>query len=540
MLRHRSLTLTLCLLAAGAGAQSPDEFSHPIGLFADMAADTLTQDIFNHHAPLPGLRLAAYDPVPGHDLFLDAIDIACADLDGDGWTDVVLGAGHTAGDPPSRLLWGRPDGFFDLAQPSPLPALMTRVVRADVDGDGRTDLVAIVHTGGSRRPHHDMYAASNEPRSEIVILRNNGDRTFAVQPLGLAAASLSVSDLDGDRWLDIIAVQPSMDDTAAATVLVLRGGPEGFAPPRAIAAPVRPFLAPRVACLDLAGAGRLQPILFSNHILDPWPAPHVLDDPLGQPAWRPLGLLLDGATAALAQADIDRDGRPELLVGVTDYAGGRNKLLLSDGAGRWHDIGREAGLWAGYNYTYGAAWGDVDNDGRSDLWQCRFFADGRSTRSQLFWNRGDSTFVNATAALSRPASPSSLRAVWIDSDRDGRLDLLAAFNTPYTDSMPFERCRPLLYRNHSEAGGWLQVELSGRPPNTDALGAVITAWTDGRPMWRHLDDGSASGGACPPLEQHFGLGGHAAVDSVVVLWPQGGRQVWRGLAGGRRHVLVEE
>jgi len=201
-------------------------------------------------------------------------------------------------------------------------------------------------------------------------------------------------------------------------------------------------------------------------------------------------------------------------------------------------VGRLAGLWGGYTYTTGAAWGDADNDGRVDLWQCRSYSENRSTESQFFWNQGDTTLVNATAALSRPAAPGSRRAAWLDADRDGRLDLLATFVTYYTDVTPFERCRPILYLNRSEAGHWLTLELEGRPPNTDALGAVVKAWAGGQVMWRHVDDGTTSGGAAPPLVQHLGLGAATQCDSVVVWWPpRGERQVWRSLAAGQHHVL---
>jgi hypothetical protein len=547
-------TLVICLLGGSALAQSPDEYRHPIGLFADMAADTVTSDLFNHFEPLPGLWFEAVDPVPGYDLFLDCRDIAVADLDGDGLNDVVLAAGMVAGDPPSRLLWGRPDGRFEPAAPATLPQYMSRVVRADLDGDGRTDLVAIVLSGGYRNPRHDPTWDLAQPHREVTVLRNRGDRTFAAHPLGIPAVDVTVADYDGDGWLDLIAVVPAADQIALATVVVLRGGPDGLQLVHEVGPPVAGYRHPRLWSVDLLQTGRPTPAIMGHETLDPWPAAYLLDDPLGAPVWRRLDLPLDGAVAPPALADVENEGALALFIGLSDYAGGRNRLLVRNqpaGSERavqagqeavpsWRDIGREAGLWAGYHYTIGTAWGDLDNDGLIDLWQCRAFAEGRDTQSQLYWNRGAARYVNATAALSRPAAPSSHRAVWIDTDGDGRLDLLAAFRTYYTETMPIERCRPLLYRNLSEAGNWLQIRLAGRPPNTDAIGATVRAWVGGRPRWRHLDDGSTSGGACPPLVLHYGLGTATQADSVVVRWPGGEQQVWRDLAAGQLHVLVQE
>lgn len=537
----------LVLFMSAASAQSPDDYRHPIGLFADLAADTVTSDLFNHFAPLDGWRFEATEPVPGLELIHSTEGLVCADFDQDGWTDVLLTGSAAPEDPPTRLLWGRPGGGFEVMEPSPVPERLHIATRADLDGDGLTDLVAVVATGGLRSPRHDPYGVSRYPHLEVTLLTNLGNRRFAVTPLGITAYSMALADLDRDGRLDLALTQAPEPDDVGLNLQFLRGEPGGFGEPRPLAIPmtssrdglfggtafwsVVAYLQP-----DPREAGELLVIPFVQ--MDPYPAPLVIDHPLGDATWRPAALPTGDTSPCLALADVDGDGRPDLFRGSNDYDGGRNRLYLDVAAGRWHDVGRLAGLWGGYTYTTGAAWGDADNDGRVDLWQCRSYSENRSTESQLFWNQGDTTLVNATAALSRPAAPVSSRAAWLDADRDGRLDLLATFTTYYTETMPFERCRPILYLNRSEAGHWLTLELEGRPPNTDALGAVVKAWAGGRVMWRHLDDGTTSGRAAPPLLQHLGLGAATQCDSVVVWWPpRGERQVWRSLAAGQHHVL---
>jgi hypothetical protein len=236
-------------------------------------------------------------------------------------------------------------------------------------------------------------------------------------------------------------------------------------------------------------------------------------------------------------ADADGDGRVDVFLGCSDYAGGRNRLLLPTTAGGWQDHGRQAGLWAGYDYTRVGAWGDADNDGRLDLWQGRSHGGGLPTTSQFFWNRGDTALVNATASLAGLRPPRAMVAAWLDTDRDGRLDLITARHSPFSAVIPLQECHPVLFHNRGDVGTWLQLDLAGAAPNTDAIGAELTVWSAGRPQWRHLDDGSGSGGACPPLVQHVGLGTAAAADSVVVHWPDGTREIWDDLAAGQRHTL---
>lgn len=537
MCRTRTLA-TVLLGAATATAQMPDAYRHPIGMFADMAADTVTEDLFNIHAPSPGWRFVATAPVPGAGFYLGCRGLACADLDDDGAVDVLLAGGDEPADPPSRLLWGRPDGTFELAEPSPVPPHMRDVTRADVDGDGRTDLVVLVASGGRRpRVHGDT---TRLPRLGLTLLRNQGGRRFARVPLGVDAWHFALADLDGDGWLDLAATVQQQDSDLATELALLRGGPEGFATPRLVALPGA-WRQPFVGSLRVSGTRPGELLVWQSSTLDiDRIDPHVLRQPFGTPAWRVADLPRDDTSPCLALGDADADGRADLFRGSNDYSGGRNRLYLDVASGDWRDQGRHTGLWGGYTYTRGAAWGDADNDGLVDLWQCRAYNAGRATPSQLYRNRADTTFVNATRVLSRPALPSSHHAAWVDVDRDGRLDLLAAFLAEYVDTVPLSACPPILYRNRCEAGASLSVKLAGRPPNTDALGAVLTLWAAGRAQWRHLGDGTFSGGTAPPLEQHFGLGRATACDSLAVWWPDGTRQVWYDLQAGRRHVLRQE
>lgn len=113
----------------------------------------------------------------------------------------------------------------------------------------------------------------------------------------------------------------------------------------------------------------------------------------------------------LAVADVDGDGRPDFL-----YSAGTGLLVMNTPAGfavaKVRDISYRAGGVA-------PAFGDFDGDGRPDLFV------PQSDRCRLFRNRGGGRFVNVTSSSGVLALPSgyATSAVWVDFDRDKRLDL---------------------------------------------------------------------------------------------------------------------
>jgi hypothetical protein len=134
--------------------------------------------------------------------------------------------------------------------------------------------------------------------------------------------------------------------------------------------------------------------------------------------------------AGVALFDYDNDGRLDVYVcnGATIPGLEKsdpsfwNRLYRNRGDGTFEDVTVKAGV-AGAGYSMGAAAGDYDNDGWTDLYVTGV------NRNILYRNRGDGTFEDVTARagvageIAGRGKVWSVGAGWFDYDRDGDLDL---------------------------------------------------------------------------------------------------------------------
>ena len=123
--------------------------------------------------------------------------------------------------------------------------------------------------------------------------------------------------------------------------------------------------------------------------------------------------------AAVAVADVDADGHADLYV-TNSKEGSKNRLYRNRGDGTFEDVAERFGV-ADLNrqetgVSMGAVFGDYDNDGFEDLFLYRW------GRPDLFHNDQGRGFTRVSGA-SLPAWANINTAVWLDYDRDGRLDL---------------------------------------------------------------------------------------------------------------------
>ena len=159
---------------------------------------------------------------------------------------------------------------------------------------------------------------------------------------------------------------------------------------------------------------------------------------------------------AIAAADVDADGRPDLF--FVNQRGG-NQLWRNVGGGRFEDITAKAGVAMAGKVSVGASFADFDNDGRPDL-----LVTTVRQGHVLFRNEGEGRFreVTAQAGLALPKPGHGSGAVFMDFDRDGRLDVFVCHVGVYTRN---EKGRSGEYLGRSDAfQGWQFPERSEASP----------------------------------------------------------------------------
>lgn len=445
--------------------------------------------------------------------------VAVGDVDGDGWPDLYL-SGLAA---PDTLLVNQRDGtFVDETWVRGLGTLTggNGAAWLDIEGDGDLDL--FVSTIGNT-PYRLFVNRDGHFVDEAA------ERGVAVaDPRPRAGFSIAVGDYDRDGAVDIFVTE------------WLRGGDRDGSHAR---------------LLHNLGDGRFEDVTESSGVrLRP---PHSGPGRFGFSAafadldgdgWQDLALVSDfgtstlywnqgngrfqdgtrGAAVGLEQAgmgstiaDIDGDGDLDwfvssLYVPDSPHEVG-NVLYFNLGARRFADATDTYAVRDG-GWGWGAAFVDIDNDGRLDLVQTNgmeqrgqdYSAFDRPIRLWLQADDGTMRDVAARAGLGEPRSGRGLAL--LDYDRDGDVDLVIARNDD----------APILYRNDSSESGWLRLHV-------DEIGARVEA--DGR----IAEVGSVTHflGQSEPIV-HFGLG-VADCAEVSVGWPGGSVERFGCLSG--RHYL---
>lgn len=185
----------------------------------------------------------------------------------------------------------------------------------------------------------------------------------------------------------------------------------------------------------------------------------------------------------------------------------RHALYQNLGNGRFRDVSEGSGLDSPKTYGMGAAAGDFDNDGRTDLFLSGY------PQSHLYRNEGGGRFRNVTAGAG-VANPGRLATSsgWFDYDRDGDLDLLVAnyltwsWDTDVRCGEPgrgmrqychpdnYDGIPPTLYRNNGDGTFTDATKEAGLDnPDCKGLGVVLADFDgDGWPDIFIANDGVAN------------------------------------------------
>lgn len=144
------------------------------------------------------------------------------------------------------------------------------------------------------------------------------------------------------------------------------------------------------------------------------------------------------STNTAAWADINNDGRLDLFVGNEDRA---SQLFLNKGEGAFEDISRAAGIDR-VAFSKGVTAADYDNDGFVDFYVSNF-----NETNFLYRNNRDNTFTEVARAAGVPGPGHGFVTWFFDYDNDGWTDLFA---TSYFTSVE-ETVRTYLALPHNAA-----------------------------------------------------------------------------------------
>ena len=184
----------------------------------------------------------------------------------------------------------------------------------------------------------------------------------------------------------------------------------------------------------------------------------------------------------------------------------------------------------GYRHR-GLAIGDFDNDGDQDI----FLENSNSDDSYdiLLLNEeiapGERVFDDIAEFIGITKTGDRKGCGFFDYDNDGFLDIY----------MPSAEHSHILYHNAAVNGAnWIGFMLEGTISNRDAIGSIVRLYYAGKQQLRFTKSGNGWVRQDNPWV-HFGLGFETSIDSVVIQWPLGYKQVLTGIEINQYHDIKE-
>ncbi|NKB70616.1 MAG: T9SS type A sorting domain-containing protein [Candidatus Latescibacteria bacterium] len=279
--------------------------------------------------------------------------------------------------------------------------------------------------------------------------------------------------------------------------------------------------------------------------------------------------VIGGTGGGIVAADFDNDDWTDLYIATL---GAPNRLFLNDRQGGFTDATR--GDVADTSQAFGVAVGDIDNDGRLDIFQASGGLSGSVLpfRSLLLQNLGGGDFLDILegAGLQALQADNAESPGLADVDNDGDLDLVLSqprflfLNTgtgfeEATDRAGFGPTgrggnylslgdfdsdgfvdlltQRALFRNNGNDNHWLVVDPVGTVSNRDGIGARVLTVAGELRQVREIMGGN--GFNQDPKVAHFGLGHRTRVDSLEIRWPSGQVDIWTDIPADQQIRVFE-
>jgi hypothetical protein len=255
-----------------------------------------------------------------------------------------------------------------------------------------------------------------------------------------------------------------------------------------------------------------------------------------------------------AFGDILNQGRYAVYVSNISEDGiliqGNNLWVPKEGSAgdaiKYQNLARDFGVELG-GWSFGAQFGDLNNDGTLDLYLTNGYIS--LDRNRSYWYDfskvagGNSTIIgdakNWPAFDGRSLSGYQSKRVWLNDGAgkfvdvaqavgatdiyDGRsVALVDLWNRGVLDVVVANQNGPLLlYKNTVvPQNDWIEFELEGTSSNRSAIGAQVTLFWNGQKQLQEVSGGSGFA-AENDRRLHFGLGTNPQIDKAIIRWPSG-------------------
>ena len=250
-------------------------------------------------------------------------------------------------------------------------------------------------------------------------------------------------------------------------------------------------------------------------------------------------VIIDRAGMGSAVGDYDNDGDMDWFVSsiyspiIGQIVGNR---LYENHGGVFVDATDAAGVIDG-SWGWGACFADFNRDGWLDLYHTNGWnnpAPGtgfETDASRLFISDRDGTFTERAAGSGTLSTRQGRGVVCADFDNDGDVDIFVVHRHGLNPAN--------LYRNDTEGGNWLSVQLKGSGMNTEGGGAVVEARIGDAVQTREVHIGS-NFVSQNPTRIFFGLGDASQVDRLTIHWLGGAQETHEDISANQLIVCAQQ